>query len=152
MNAMKCMLATAVVAMVVATVCDVALSQTLPQNVPLPADLKVVVPDASLPPDVKQFSGRWVGSWSDPGLDHVLVVEEISSPDHVTAVYAYGTNQYVPKAGFTRVRGKIDARKLTFTLRNGAVVTYVLALDGELKGEYERPGAIVRATMKRVRE
>ena len=148
MNTMKSMLFAAIAAMI----CDVALSQSLPQNVPLPADLKVVVPDASMPSEVKQFSGKWVGAWSDPGLDHVLVVEEISSADRVTVIYAYGTNQYVQKAGFTRLRGKIDARKLTFTLGNGAVVTYVIASDDELKGEYERPGAIVRATMKRARE
>ena len=136
---------------ILAALCGLTHAQALPQNVPLPQDLKVAAPDESLPPEVKRFSGKWVGVW-DARLDHVLVVEEIASAERVTVVYAYGSNQYVARPGFRRLRGKINSGVLTFTLRNGAVVTYDFTPNGELKAEYERPGELLRATMKRVRE
>ena len=55
---------------------------------PLPADIQVVQPSEALAAEVKSFSGRWAGA-GDGTLDHVLVVEEIASPDRVTAVYAW---------------------------------------------------------------
>lgn len=131
--------------------CAATTSGGTPSNVPLPTDLKVSAPPDSVPPEVRAFSGKWVGTW-DAGLAHVLVVEDIPSADRVTVVYAFGSNQFVRTPGFTRVRGTIASGKLNFKLSNGAVVTYVLTPSDDLKAEYERPGEIVRATMKRVQE
>ena len=65
------------------------LAQTLPRNVPLPPDLQLHLPNDTLPPEVKGFVGKWVGTW-DGILDHVLIVEDSASAEQVSVVYAFG--------------------------------------------------------------
>jgi hypothetical protein len=127
-------------------------AQALPSNVPLPGNVLVMKPAEDLPPDVKAFSGKWVGSW-DGVLDHVLVVEEISSLDRVRTVYAFGTAETwsIWEPGFFRPIGKVTPGTLVINVR-GATVTYSLHSPDELRGTHERQGRFNRITMKRVKE
>ena len=77
---------------------------------PMPPDLKVVPPPASVPRENARFAGRWVGKWEEQ-LDHVLVVELEVQNDQVTeviAVYAWGVSAElgVSTPGWSRVRGR----------------------------------------------
>jgi hypothetical protein len=113
-----------------------------PAGVPLPPDLSIVTPSDTLPPQVRQFSGKRFGTYSQSALDHVLVVEDIRSPDEVIAVYANGTSRVFSnlKAAWSRVTGKIDSTGLSLRLQSGAAVTYQLQPDGTLAGTYSLPG------------
>jgi hypothetical protein len=129
-------------------VCGLAIAQ---QDVVLPKDLSIVKPAASLSPELRALSGKWYGAW-DNYLDHVLVVEKISSADDITFVYAYGTarNWNILKPGWQRVKGKFESGALTGVLKNGAVVTYRLQPDDTMRATYERDGHTSRATLKKM--
>lgn len=38
--------------------------------VPLPDDLNIVAPDASIPPEFARFSGKWYGEWDGVMADY----------------------------------------------------------------------------------
>jgi hypothetical protein len=67
-------------------------------DVPLPKDVLIVLPDPSLPPEIKAFSGKWGGRWwsiYDPWLrkgelDAVLIVEKIINEHQAIVIYCCG--------------------------------------------------------------
>jgi hypothetical protein len=142
-----------VAAAIASVFASVSLAQTLPSNVPLPPNLQLIKPAENLPPKLKVFAGKWVGSW-DGILDHVLIVEEISFPDRVVAIYAHATapNWNIWKPGWFRPRANFAGETLELRPRNGAYITYTLTSDDELRGTYELSQIRSRVTMKRVRE
>lgn len=131
----------------------VLFAQNLPPPVPLPQDMTIMAPKASLPPGVKAFSGKWVGAWDASGRDHVLVVEEILDADRAIVVYAWGAKADAAnpgRPGFMRLRGVIKANQLKLTLNDGASATYVLTPSGELKAKWEQREEALQATLKKV--
>ena len=123
---------------------------------PMPPDLRVVPPPASVPRENAKFSGRWVGKWDD-ALDHVLVVEielQNEQATEVIAVYSWGVSGAlgVGFPGWTRVRGRIEDGALRLELpRVQARAVYTMQSDGTLVGEYWRGDTITsRARLARV--
>lgn len=143
--------------LVVATVgvvyCISASAQGLPPDIPLPPNLQLTKPADELPPKLKAFAGKWVGSW-DGIVGHVLVVEEISSPDRVVVIYAYGKaeSRNIWKPAWFRVVGKFSGETLELRLGNGAFVTYSLSGDNQIRGTWELSPWINRISMTRVPE
>ena len=124
------------------------------KDVPLPADIKIVAPDPSVPQDQAAFSGKWYGVWNGNVLDHILVVEEIRA-NEVMVVYAYGTaplwNIYQAQA--VRLKGTFVKGDLVVELpRSQATATYHLKNNGTITATRETThgGGHAQATMKRV--
>ena len=112
---------------------------------PLPPNLSLVTPSDTLPAQVRQFSGKWFGTYETIALDHVLVVEDIKSPDEVIAVYAVGSvGNSLP--GWFRVTGKIDSTGLNLRTGLNASLAFQLQPDGTLAGTFSRMGAGVQGT------
>jgi hypothetical protein len=85
---------------------------------PFPAeDIRLVSPALGLPDDIKAFSGKWHGEWLDPcdfpgfGLQEILVIEEIVSPEEVKVILSWGDCPVCgAKADWRRFWGKIITR------------------------------------------
>jgi hypothetical protein len=70
-----------------------AQQQITVNGIPLPADTKVVPPDASVKPELARFSGAWTGVWN-PGPPHILVVEQVTN-EGATVIYAWGQDMSI---------------------------------------------------------
>ncbi|MDP3182042.1 MAG: hypothetical protein Q8M54_04400 [Desulfobaccales bacterium] len=103
----------------------------------------IVTPGADIPDDIRAFSGKWRGRWSnwacppDHGLDAILIVEEVTQ-DAAKGQYSWGNSvgwSINPgcspiKARFEKIGGKFC---LIWDLRNG--VSFHFWVDGgNLKG------------------
>ena len=111
-------------------------------DVPLPADLKVVVPDNTIPPGVVGFSGKWVGVWSNQN-PHVLVVSKIHPADakghhRAEVIYAWGANpeQRTIPGGFKGYTGVIKNGELLVEGPMFSVVYYLSNDRRTLKGKW----------------
>ena len=110
---------------------------------PMPPDLMIVAPPASVPAANARFAGRWTGRWEEQ-LDHFLIVELLvqnGQTTEVVAVYSWGTSPQlgVGTPGWTRVRGRIENGALRLELtRVQATAVYTMQADGSLAGEYWR--------------
>jgi dienelactone hydrolase len=105
---------------------------------PLPQDVQIVAPGLNVPVQAAAFSGVWAsGAW-DGILPHVLIVENISTAGEASVIYSYAdAPDWNAKASFSRVQGRIENGRLTFTLRKGAArVEYVIGAGGDLNGTY----------------
>ena len=107
---------------------------------PLPEDVRIVAPGVNVPVQAAAFSGVWAGGAWDGILPHVLIVENVSAAGEASVIYSYAdAPDWNTKAGFSRVQGRIENGRLTFTLRNGeARVEYVIGARGDLNGTYTR--------------
>ncbi len=107
---------------------------------PLPKDLKITPPDASIPAETSRFSGLWKGEWGDGALDGALAVTRVISADEIEVIYSWrlANNQ---NTGFTEPFAvKVSGDELILpTFRNGAEVTYKLVGE-ELRGFYKING------------
>jgi dienelactone hydrolase len=105
---------------------------------PLPQDVQIVAPRLNVPVQAAAFSGVWAGGAWDGILPHVLIVENISAAGEASVIYSYAdAPDWNTKASFSRVQGRIENGRLTFTLRNGeAHVEYVIGAGGDLNGTY----------------
>lgn len=106
--------------------------------VPLPSDLKIVLPDASIPEEFARFSGKWHGLW-DEKMGHILVVERIVTPEEVHVIYAY---EKFPEyraytANWHRVIGKFKNGELYLELREGEIAIYKYK-NGRLIASYRK--------------
>lgn len=121
-------------------------------DVPLPADLKVVPPDPNLPQEYAKFSGKWYGIWDSNILKHVLVVEEIDQAG-ARVVYAWGTAPawWIDQPGWVRVKGQFTKGSLVIETQR-ATVTYRMHEDGTLCATYKptRTLGYYTATLSRV--
>ncbi|MDM0073415.1 hypothetical protein QTH90_03425 [Variovorax sp. J2P1-59] len=124
-----------------------------PSKAPLPPDVKVEAPGDALPPNVKGFSGKWVGKWINGStqLDHILIVERIDASG-ATMVYSTGepSNTYVNIAPqWRRINAKVGPGTLDYQFPNGATVNYKLQPDGTLAGTYKSRGFDTTAKLTR---
>jgi dienelactone hydrolase len=105
---------------------------------PLPQDVQIVALGVNVPVHAAAFSGVWAGGAWDGILPHVLIVENVSATGEAQVIYSYAdAPDWNTKAGFSRVQGRIENGRLTFTLRNGkARVEYVIGARGDLNGTY----------------
>lgn len=119
-------------------------------TIPLPQDVKIVAPEPTLSPEIKAFSGKWVGVW-DRILEHILIVEQINPPN-ATAIYAHGkaASWNIADPNFFRVQAQIEPGVLTLILGRPATVTYRLQSDGTLDASYEWRGGRSYTKMKRL--
>lgn len=118
-------------------------------SIPLPQNMNIITPDSTLSPQIRDFSGKWVGKW-DVFLDHILVVEEISPPN-AKVIYAYGKSVEwnIWKPSFSRVQSHIEPGILTLTF-GSTMVTYRLQSDGTLSATYENSRGKYHATMRKI--
>ena len=111
-------------------------------SVVLPEDVKIIVPGTEIPDSLAEFSGKWYGL-SDGILEHLLVVEKISSNKDVDAIYAWGVAYQwnINEPGWKRYRGVFENDKLILTdNENNIKITYSINPDGTMYSLYERPG------------
>ena len=125
-----------------------------PSSAPLPADLAIVNPDASVPADIRGSSGMWAGKWR--GLaggqqqDTMLVVERIAG-NEASVVYSQGAHVRF-RSLHLRATAKVENGVLTFSvpLKDGpAVYSYNLQGDGSLDAKMEYRGFKAVSTLKR---
>ena len=120
---------------------------------PIPADVSVVTPDASLPASLTGYAGKWSGIWIGAGdrLPHVLIVEKISTESFI-AVYSWGDSQgeYANlKAGSRRITGTVADGTLSAKMGQ-ASVAYVLNSNGTISGTFTNArGFQSKATLKK---
>jgi len=142
-----------VVALTVASLLAVGCASG-PSTAPLPADLAIVAPDSSVPPDVRALSGKWSGKWR--GLaggqqqETLLVVEKIAGTE-AAVVYSQGDHSRF-RSLYHRTTAKVEPGVLTFSiaLKDGpAVYTYRLQPDGSLDAKMEYRGFNAVSTLKR---
>ena len=118
-------------------------------DVALPGDVRIVVPDDSVPAGIKRFHGTWDGQW-DGVLDHRLIVERVEASGNATVVYAWGDyRRWHVERGWIRTTATIAEGKMRL-LRAGDRIEYVFRDDGALGGTYESRHNVNYGTFKRV--
>jgi hypothetical protein len=125
-----------------------------PIVVPLPTDLRVTPPDASVPKELGALSGQWSGTFevsptfAKEGLRHVLVVEELSAPSDAVVVVALYASGLPELSGWVRRRAVFDNGVLKVTTDKGTLA-YRVQPDGGLLASIETAGLIARAHLSR---
>ena len=79
----------------------------------------VAPPAADVPPEMKAFSGVWLGNWGNQ-MCSVLIVENVGKDGAVTTKYAWGANPgwNIRQPGVRQWSGKIVGGVLTLTGNN----------------------------------
>jgi dienelactone hydrolase len=122
------------------SVLSLSLATAVHAQFPLPPDIQIVAPGVNVPAQAAAFSGIWAdGAW-DGILPHVLILENVSVKGEASVIYSYGdAPDWNTKAGFSRVQGRIENARLTFSLGDGAArAEYVISPRGDLNGTYTR--------------
>jgi hypothetical protein len=117
--------------------------------VPLPADVRVVPPDAAAPAEIARFSGAWEGSWNG-ALPTILVVQKIDhKQNRADLLYAVGVNTgaNVNSSAWIRLEGRFEGGVLKATTRDGGWLSYTFTGD-MLEATYQR-GNSSRSKMSR---
>lgn len=116
-------------------------------DAPLPPEpITIVKPGPEIAPELAAFSGAWFGRW-DGQMDHILIVEQIESPEKITALYSFGRG-FGAEPGWIWIRGRFVRGELRFQLRPGTDATYWLR--GEtLKAIYRRDGVRSEADLRK---
>jgi dienelactone hydrolase len=116
---------------------------------PLPQDVRIVVPGANIPAQAAAFSGVWAGGAWDGLLPHLLIVENIATTGGASVIYSTADAPDMnSKASSSRVQGKIENGRLTFTLKDGkARVEYVIGTGGDLNGTFTIGDAVSRIVL-----
>lgn len=103
--------------------------------VPLPKQLEMKPPDASVRSEIARYHGAWVGAWGDD-LRHVLVIESIEQSGKAAIVYATsGSAAYSAWASWQRIDGMIGESGAHLSLGH-AEVTYELNGPDRLLGNF----------------
>ena len=139
------------------SLCVVVLMSSLFVNVsyaaecdtPLPDDVKIIPPSASVPAKLAKFSGRWGPARWDGKLCHNLVVEELTDDGKARAVYSWGVfkDWHVNKPGYRRWTFDIINDKLIYRGKS-RIVTYWFVGD-ELHGTHQIGKIISKIVLKR---
>jgi hypothetical protein len=114
------------------------------QELQLPADVDIVAPGPTVPPELAAFSGVWGGRWQGStygqpwALDALVVVERIAASGAANGRYIIGDSPY-QRAGSGRFAGTIANNRLTWTVGQ-ARYEFVLGENGLLKGGIYRGG------------
>jgi dienelactone hydrolase len=117
-------------------------------DVPIPADTRIVSAPPETPEATKRFLGAWVGSWGGL-LHHVLIVESVDSNGVASVVYAVGDN---PGAGVVRQWKRYEATVSgdVLTITGASTITYRLTSFDKLAASFRRGSAAVRAMLSRI--
>jgi len=126
----------ALASVMLSAVCSLACAQ-----VPLPTDLSIQTPAATVPADDAAFSGAWGnGAWGGIAPT-ALIVEQVDGDGTVQLIYARGSTEQ-PKiaAHWLRVTGRIEDHRLTIHLPDpdssaGFLVHYRIMAPGQLEGD-----------------
>ena len=145
---------TQIATMAFGTVLVVATSSAQVFSQPLPDNIRIVKPSASLSPEKAAFIGKWAGKWTsigrtgDPGQPILLVIEEIRDNGNVRLVYSWGRNTQnsFSKPGFGRPNVKFVGDKLAFSPQ-GNQHEFSVRADGTMRGKRSLPGGVFEATL-----
>jgi class 3 adenylate cyclase len=115
------------------------------QAIPLPAAFKVMVPGATVPPNVSSYLGVWGGDqgWNGNGRHIMLLVESVDETGAALCVLAQGPppdakNPDQRPARFRVIAGSITDAGLVFEL-GGATFTFRSTTNGMLWGHLDPP-------------
>jgi hypothetical protein len=92
---------------------EAAPGKTLMTDAPLPEAVSIIPPGPEISPEMTASSGNWFGTW-DGEMDHILVLEEIISPQKVIAVYLWGRG-FGFNPGWEKWVGKFADNRLVFS-------------------------------------
>lgn len=113
------------------------------QGIPLPSQIKVLMPAASVPAHWAAYLGAWGGDkrWNRGGRQAVLIVETIDEAGTVLGVYAHGLPLVANAANQNPARfiifaGTISDKGLQFTW-GPSRYTFTLMPDGSMWGRLE---------------
>ena len=113
------------------------------QAIPLPRNLKVLVPAANVPANLAGYLGAWGGDrrWNDRGRQAMLIVESIDETGTALGFYAQGvplvTNEATQNsARFTPFASTVTDRGLHFVWGQSKY-TFRLMPDGSMLGELD---------------
>lgn len=135
--------------MLLGSVLSILLATLAHAQFPLPQDVQIVAPGVNIPVQAAAFSGVWAGGAWDGFLPHVLIVENVSAAGEASVIYSYlDAPEWNTKAAFSRVQGRIENGRLTFTLINsGASIEYVIGAGGALNGTYTRGSNVSKVSL-----
>lgn len=94
--------------------CDLTSGLAVGADIPLPADVRVRVPDRDAPPAYSAFAGHWYGENERDGAAEILIVSELR-PDGAVANFGYSPPPHLLGA-------KPWARRMTLHHDDGALV------------------------------
>jgi class 3 adenylate cyclase len=116
------------------------------QNIPLPPNLRVTPPAASVPAAVAGYLGAWGGDegWNGKGRRIILVIESVDESGTALGIFAQGpppdvSNPDRRAARYRPIAGSITDAGLVFTLA-GAKYTFRDTSDGLMWGRWQTPG------------
>jgi hypothetical protein len=129
-----------------------AMAQAIP-DLPLPNNMTVSmqVPGPDVPPAFAKLAGKWGGYWGG-SLASNVIIESVAATGDFRGVYAWGTNEVVPKPGAVRVIGKIAEGKFGWgDPYKGIGFVFTVLPDGTIQGERwdhgVQAGAVVMSKM-----
>jgi class 3 adenylate cyclase len=112
------------------------------QAIPLPPNLKVLLPAATVPARMSSYLGAWGGDrrWNNIGRPAILIVESIDETGTALGVYAHGLplapNGNQNPARFVPFAGTISEKGLRFTW-GPSTYTFMLMPDGSMWGQWD---------------
>jgi class 3 adenylate cyclase len=116
------------------------------QYIPLPPNLRVTPPAASVPAAVSGYLGAWGGDegWNGKGRRMILVIESVDESGTALGILAQGpppdvSNPDRRAARYRPIAGSITDAGLVFTLA-GAKYTFRDTSDGLMWGRWQTPG------------
>jgi hypothetical protein len=121
--------------------------------------VNIIQPAANIPDDVKAFSGKWKGRWgswqcpAEHGLDAILTIEEISSPNEANGHYSWGNDVgWNIEPGYAPIKAKIEKRDgkvfLEWQTKQGSTFSFYLE-NGKLKGQKGGQRSPYKVTMEK---
>jgi class 3 adenylate cyclase len=116
------------------------------QYIPLPPNLRVTPPAASVPAALAGYLGAWGGDegWNGKGRRMILVIESVDESGTALGIFAQGpppdvSNPDRRAARYRPIAGSITDAGLVFTLA-GAKYTFRDTSDGLMWGRWQTPG------------
>jgi hypothetical protein len=113
------------------------------QSIPLPRNLKVLVPAAGVPTRVADYLGAWGGDqrWNQRGRQAILIVESIDDTGTALGFYAHSVPQVTNaatenSARFVPFAASVSEKGLRFTWRQSKYL-FVLMPDGSMQGQLD---------------
>lgn len=109
-----------------------------PVDAALPADVAVVAPGSTVPPEIARWSGLWQGwACAAQACDVKLAVEALS-PTGATLAYAGASSRQAPVS--ERVQARFVDGELVAQLRTGSKLVLRLRPDGDMEMSLWRAG------------
>jgi hypothetical protein len=106
----------------------------------------VVPPPANVPPNMRAFSGPWVGAWPS-GICNAVVIESVQPDGTVSILDVFGPDSGKP-GGNLRYAGKIVGNTLTSAGRTNSI-EFTQTSPTQLQASYLSSAAQARGTFSR---